>query len=158
MPLTAKQEKFCQSVAKGMNYSDAYRSAYDAKKSKPDSINRLAAGMMKNVKITSRIDELRSKIEENLVYTAKQSFDNLVKAQEMALSRVNGITGEPNPDIRNFLNAEELKGKLAGLYVDKRAFTDSAGNDVESPLVSTSELLNIMERRFERHRPPESAK
>lgn len=40
--LTAKQEKFCQGVAKGLNYSDAYREAYNAGKMKPESVNRLA--------------------------------------------------------------------------------------------------------------------
>ncbi len=48
--LTPKQEKFCQSVAKGLTYSDAYREAYNASKMKPESANRLAIKFMKDIK------------------------------------------------------------------------------------------------------------
>ena len=42
----------------------------------------------------------------------------LEKAQDMAINRM--VNGSPMPDIGNFIKAEELKGKLMGLYVDRK--------------------------------------
>ena len=58
--LTAKQENFSIAVAKGMNASDAYRSAYDVKNSTAKSVHELASHLLANIKVASRIDELRA--------------------------------------------------------------------------------------------------
>ena len=55
---------------------------------------------------------------EKFLYSKNQSFENLEVVQEMALNR-KGKDDEVNPDISLFLKAEELKGKLCGLYSDK---------------------------------------
>ena len=125
--LTPKQEKFCQGVAKGLTYSDAYREAYNASKMKPESVNRLATKLMKDIKITSRVAELKEKTIGDIKHTIEDSFNNLRKAQELAMSRKNSL-GEANPDLTNFIKAEELKGKLKGLYVEKKEI--SGGLDI----------------------------
>lgn len=51
-------------------------------------------------------------------YSISDSFEKLEEVQEMALNR-KGKDDEVNPDISIFLKAEELKGKLCGLYGDK---------------------------------------
>ena len=51
-------------------------------------------------------------------YSKSDSFENLEVVQEMALNR-RGKDDESNPDISTFLKAEELKGKLCGLYAEK---------------------------------------
>lgn len=56
--------------------------------------------------------------DENFKYSKNDSFENLEAVQEMALNR-KGKDDEVNPDISLFLKAEELKGKLCGLYSDK---------------------------------------
>ena len=117
--LTAKQEKFCQGVAKGLTYSDAYRQAYNAKKMKPETVNNSAFKLLKNGDIAARIEKLKEKITDDIKYTVEDSFNSLCKAQELALNRVNSF-GKPNPDLANFIKAEELKGKLKGLYVEKK--------------------------------------
>lgn len=117
--LTAKQEKFCQGVAKGLNYSDAYREAYNAGKMKPETVNRTAAELMGNRKITARIDELRAETTEEIKYTVEDSFRKLSEIQALALARKRKF-GIADPDLTNAIKAEELKGKLKGLYVEKR--------------------------------------
>ena len=62
--------------------------------------------------------------DENLSYSKNQSFENLEAVQEMALSR-KGKDDEVNPDISLFLKAEELKGKLCGLYSEKEKIAHS---------------------------------
>lgn len=53
--------------------------------------------------------------DENLEYSKNASFENLKEVQKLALTR-KGKDDEVNPDISIFLKAEELKGKLCGLY------------------------------------------
>lgn len=51
------------------------------------------------------------KSKGQIVYQPSESFDQLTKLQEMAISQEN---------VSLALKAEELKGKLAGLYSEKR--------------------------------------
>ena len=55
---------------------------------------------------------------EQFNYSKNESFENFEVVQKMALNR-KGKDDEINPDISTFLKAEELKGKLCGLYSDK---------------------------------------
>lgn len=56
--------------------------------------------------------------KKDFQYSKTDSFENLEVVQEMALNR-KGKDDEINPDISTFLKAEELKGKLCGLYCEK---------------------------------------
>jgi len=67
--LTAKQEAFCQEVAKGSNLSAAYRIAYNAENMKPNIINNEACKLMARQDIAARVNRL---IEER---QAKSSHD-----------------------------------------------------------------------------------
>ncbi|MBR6164165.1 hypothetical protein IKQ26_09820 [bacterium] len=60
----------------------------------------------------------KKKSDNTVKYSKQDSFDNLETVQELALNR-KGKDDELNPDISVFLKAEELKGKLCGLYSDK---------------------------------------
>ena len=115
--LTPKQEKFCQCIIKGMNQSDAYREAYNTKNTKDETLWSNASRLMNDSKVVARLDELKKNIEKELVYSAIESFSKLKEIQELALA--NGV----KPDLTNALKAEELKGKLAGLYVEKKDIT-----------------------------------
>lgn len=108
--LTPKQEIFCREIAQGSTYSDAYRKAYNCDKMKMATINNSAYKLMLRGEITARIRAIKEKTEEKLVYTALQSFQKLCEIQEQA---------EKKGDRKSALRAEELKGKLAQLYVDK---------------------------------------
>ena len=67
----------------------------------------MSSRLLRNVKIESRLEELKKGIEKELVYSALESFSKLKEIQELALA--NGV----KPDLTNALKAEELKGKLA---------------------------------------------
>lgn len=60
----------------------------------------------------------KKKKGEEFSYSKNESFENLEAVQQMALNR-RGKDDEINPDISTFLKAEELKGKLCGLYSEK---------------------------------------
>ena len=57
-------------------------------------------------------------------YSKDESFKELQAVQQMALNK-RGKDDEINPDISIYLKAEELKGKLCGLYSDKEKSSSS---------------------------------
>lgn len=141
MNLTAKQENFCQGVAKGLTYSDAYRQAYDAKKMKMEAINIAASRLMDNPKIELRVEELKKRALQRYDLTVDDIVEELEDARKIARE-----LGQSSA----MVSASMGKAKLFGMIVDKKACTDSEGNDLDVPIVSSAELLAIMERRFER--------
>lgn len=78
--LTAKQEAFCQGIADGLGQADAYRAAYDAEDMKDNTIYPLASKLMKNSKVTARIAELRSEVQEKQLWSREMSVKALVAA------------------------------------------------------------------------------
>lgn len=60
MSLTAKQEAFAVSVAKGATGADAYRAAYDAKGMKPETLHKRVGDLLKHGGIAGRIEALRA--------------------------------------------------------------------------------------------------
>ena len=119
MTLTNKREAFCKAIAlEGLNQSDAYRKAYPTSLKWADKTVRNNAYMlMQSSDILATISELKeeikNKMQEALVYTAKQSFDNLLDIQKRAKEK---------EVFKDELKAEELKGKIAGLYEEVHKF------------------------------------
>ncbi len=139
--LTVKQENFCQGVAKGLTYSDAYRQAYNASKMKMETINRKAVELMSNGKVAARVEELKRRALQRYDLTVDDIVEELEDARKIARE-----LGQSSA----MVSASMGKAKLFGMIVDKKARTDSEGNDLDVPIVSSAELLAIMERRFER--------
>ena len=133
MRLTGKQEKFCQKVAEGLSYSDAYRAAYDAKGMKAETVHKRASELLENGEVTGRIEGLKEKVEKKLVYTAAESFEKMDDLLKMAIK-----SGAFNAAIK----AEELKGKLANLY--KPESSVNVNNKVVMPAVKVNGVsLNL---------------
>jgi len=109
--LTAQQEAFCKCIADGMNQSDAYRSAYDATNTTDKSVNELASRAMKNVKIASRVKELKSKLENKQLWSREHSVkvlanialqkDAQLSAKVSAVKELNLMHGYNEPTSLN---------------------------------------------------------
>lgn len=119
--LTAKQEKFCQNIAKGMNQSEAYRNAFNISKAKQESVHTLASRLLKKVEVKSRLSELKQQTTEGIKYTVEDSFRKLSEIQALAMK---------NKKLSDAIKAEELKGKLKGLYVEKRESDVTLGGSI----------------------------
>lgn len=78
--LTAKQEAFCQGIADGLGQADSYRAAYNAEGMKDNVIYARASELMKNGKVTDRIKELRSEVQEKQLWSREMSVKALVQA------------------------------------------------------------------------------
>lgn len=81
---------------------------------------------------------------EKITYSKNDSFENLEAVQKMALNK-KGKDDEITPDISLFLKAEELKGKLCGLYCEKDKLTQNV-NIMGSVIIDGNELnINVGE-------------
>ena len=78
--LTAKQEAFAQGIADGLGQADAYRMAYDAEGMKETSVYVNASKLMKNAKVTQRVSDLRSEVQEKQLWSREMSVKALVAA------------------------------------------------------------------------------
>jgi phage terminase small subunit len=77
MALTAKQEKFCQGIADGMNQTNAYRAAYNTGKKSNKTTWEAASRLAENSKVNARIAELKGKLEKKQLWTKEMSVNIL---------------------------------------------------------------------------------
>ena len=148
-PLTFKQEKFCNYyVDTEGNASEAYRMAYDALKMKPESIWVAACRLLKESKVSLRINEIkaqrakeseikRESVEKVLMdiilsdpsdlyivdeFTGKvkvKSPSQLPKRVRNALKKVQNKRGEVTYEFNGKTEAARLLGAWNGWEADK---------------------------------------
>lgn len=133
MALTPKQEKFAQCVVEGMSQADAYRAAYNCKPTaKPESIQQLACRLMDNVKVRSRVEELKQRALKRHDLTV----DDLIRELEEA--RTTALTCE-TPQSSAAVAATMGKAKLLGL--EKQVFDHQSSDGSMTPKPNVIELV-----------------
>lgn len=75
--LTIKQENFCNFYIETGNASEAYRRSYDSENMSDDSINRKAAELLSNGKITARVKELQGELKNTSDITKNRILHEL---------------------------------------------------------------------------------
>jgi phage terminase small subunit len=76
--LTPKQERFCELYLEKSNASAAYRIAYDVgQDTRPATVNRKAAELLANGKITARLDALRADLRKRHEITVDYLVEQL---------------------------------------------------------------------------------
>jgi len=142
--LTEKQKKFCKEYVLSLNATQAaIKAGY-----KEHSAYSIGSENLTKPEIREYIAKLRKTEEENFYYSRSMSFKKLEEAQKMALERVfvkvtkdGEVIETPAPDTQAFLKAEELKGKLNGLYVEKtETKTDFNINCMGSVKINNKEI------------------
>jgi phage terminase small subunit len=116
--LTTKQENFCLAYIETGNASEAYRTAYDTAKMKPESINRKAKELLDNGKITARLDVLRQDIRTRHDITVMKLLEELEAARLKALNA-------DTPQASAAVAATMGKARLTGL---DKVLVDLTGN------------------------------
>lgn len=111
MPLTAKQERFVVAYLETGNASEAYRRAYDAGAMKPASVNRMAHELLLNLKIASRIAELRQPVVDAAQVTLSTHLARLDELSRWAQQEGNAPAA---------VAAEVKRGEAGGLYVQRK--------------------------------------
>lgn len=106
--LTAKQEQFVQNIIQGMSQADAYRSAYSTKNMSDKSIWESASRLMNDVKVASRVAELRAQLTKSTIMTAQQRLEWLTN-----------IINSETETTADKLRASDQMNKMQGEYVQK---------------------------------------
>lgn len=79
MSLTPAQEVFAQLVASGKTQADAYRGAYPkAAGWKASSVWEKASTLMANVKVQSRVEQIKAELAERGLWSREQSARALI--------------------------------------------------------------------------------
>ena len=115
--LTGKQEKFAQLVAQGKTQLDAYKEAYDAEKMSYDASRVEASRLAQDPNISLAIANYKKEYSQHLKYDAEAHFKELEELRLLALTPMGKDGGI---DIKAAIKAGELKGKLCGLYIDRK--------------------------------------
>ena len=82
MKITVKVEAFIQSYLSGKNASDAYRSAYNCEKMKPQTVTNSAYQILCDPDVTARIDLLKKELADKHLWTREDSLRTLIKVIE----------------------------------------------------------------------------
>lgn len=91
--MTPKQEAYCQAIADGMTQADAYRTAFNAGKMKPETIHKRASELMSNGEVTGRVVELKAKLAEKALWTREDSVRTLQSVLADPDAKPNDKTG-----------------------------------------------------------------
>lgn len=120
--LTAKQEKFVQGIIEGMSQAEAYRSAYDTSRYTDKSVWEKASALMNNVKVKSRIKELREQLAKPSIMTAQERLEwltSIIKSDEettadklKASDQMNKMQGEYTTKIEGEIRTKKLEDLL----------------------------------------------
>lgn len=120
--LTIKQEKFVQNIVKGMSQREAYKSSYNAKNMKDDTIDNKACNLFKQDKIRARYEELLKKIEDKAIMTAEERqiwLSKVVKGDIKITREYDDEIKEYEPYMSDRLKAMDILNKMSGEYTQK---------------------------------------
>ena len=135
--LTPKQDDFCHKFLELKSASAAYRAAYDAEKSRPETVHRNAAALLNNNKIITRLDELRAKADQYTEITLEEVSTALRTALEMALD-----SGQSSAATAAAMGL----GKLGGLVTDRQRI-----ETVDEGQAHLDALQELAEKRADRN-------
>jgi phage terminase small subunit len=105
--LTPKQELFAKNIVlEGMNYSDAYRSAYNTENMSDKTVTEKASRLKDKDNIRARIEKLRAEIDSPKIMSAISRKEKLSELAE---------SDDPNVAMK----AIDLLNKMDGEYIQK---------------------------------------
>ena len=108
--MTPKQEAFALAYVETGNASEAYRKAYNAVRMKPETVHRKAAELLKNGKITARVEALKAQHRQRHAITVDSLVADLLRIRQAAEA-----DGQLNVARQSVMDV----AKLLGLVVDK---------------------------------------
>ena len=112
---SSKQEKFSRLIAlDGLSISEAYKQSYNCENMKQDSIYQLSCRLSKQVKIRSRIEQLRESVTDKLVSNLAWTKERFIKEAETNL-----IQSRESNQMNPANTALSLIGKVTQILEDK---------------------------------------
>ncbi len=125
--LTEKQQRFVlYYTINGGNATEAYKKSYNCEGMQDNSITVEASKLLKNPKVSLWLKQAEKNaqgvFEDEIKYSVKDCFDELADVQARAKKNAGNYSQE--------IKAIELKGKLAGHFVDRQHITGGGLADV----------------------------
>ena len=128
--MTEKQRMFFDRYySNGRNATEAYRFAYNAAESSPQTVYKEAHRLLHYPKFTPyrdmRENQINAELSKQFNYGVIEAFNALLTAQQMAFDEKKyiktsySVKEKAAPNIQAYLKAEELKLRLLGLLKDK---------------------------------------
>ena len=112
---SGKQEKFSRLVAlDNLSISEAYKQSYNCENMKQDSIYQLSCRLSKQVKIRSRIEQLRESVTDKLISDLAWTKERFIKEAETNL-----IQSRESNQMNPANTALSLIGKVTQILEDK---------------------------------------
>ena len=112
---SSKQEKFSRLIAlDGLSISEAYKQSYNCENMKQDSIYQLSCRLSKQVKIRSRIEQLRESVTDKLISDLAWTKERFIKEAETNL-----IQSRESNQMNPANTALSLIGKVTQILEDK---------------------------------------
>ena len=132
---TEKMEKFCQLMVAGTNgsASDCYRLAYNSKRATKKSVNEMVSELMRNTKITSRLNQLRIPVIEKTRYNLAWCLTRQNDAANLA--EETGNAGALTGAVREI-------GKLADVYPAEKSKLEINSDELTLRIQQGRERLN----------------
>ncbi len=127
--LTARQHHFVRELLAGRTASDAYRRAYNAENSKPETIHANACRMANNAKVKAWVAAGRTALMGGASVSRENHMRELERLRELSIA-----AGKHSAAVQ----AEMLRGKVAGYYVEQ--YADVSAGDPIAALNSIAEL------------------
>jgi phage terminase small subunit len=134
MKLTLKQEAFCNYYIETGNASEAYRRAYSCENMQGDTINRKAAELLQNGKITARVGELQDQLQRKSDITKEEALvelANIVRSRVTDIMNVKGtrvvvksLSELPDNVTSSIASVKKVKGGIEIRFYDKIAAID----------------------------------
>jgi len=139
--LTARQENFCQYVAQGKTYADAYRNSYpSSKKWKNEAVWVKSSELMTKGKVKVRIEELKRDTVKRNEVTIDQVLEQLAN---WLLFDPLDITDEENDTVKRLVDMDKkARMSLAEIHVQE-IWGMKLGDDGKMHKTKTGELKKI---------------
>ena len=130
--LTPKQEAFAQAYVETGNASEAYRRAFPrAKHWKPETVHREAHELLKNPKISTRVEALQAELAKRNLWTREQSVRALIDVINNPNKQTDVISAVKELNAMHGFNAPdkvELSGPDGG-FIPARIVIDWGDNE-----------------------------
>ena len=108
--LTQQQEAFCLAFVETGKGSEAYRRAYKPRRMTAKSVHEKASHILADGKVQARVAELRERAAGEAVFGLVEHLAELARLKQLA---------EADKNFPAAVRAEELRGKVAGFYVER---------------------------------------
>lgn len=152
--LSPQQEKFAQSVASGMNLSDAYRAAYATANMTPGSVNNRASQLMAQREITVRVKEL------NTLAVLRSGLKTVEVLEEVRRVAHSDIAGIMHPDGKVKLPHEldpATRAAVKGFKIDEYGRVEYQFWDKNAALDKAMKHLGLYDTDNKQKNPPIAA-